>query len=137
MKKVLLFGLIGFSTLLISCSSSKTPEEVAINFYESFFSGDYGKAFSFIRDRDGSQLDKFKKEEFIKRGSEIIENLKKRHGMLKSIKVKWFGQISVGGNGIRLDVEFEDGYIHDVRFALKKFNGDWKIYRKNNQKIKL
>jgi len=127
MKKVLLFGLIGFFTLLISCSSSKTPEEVAVSFYESSFSGNYDKASSYVRDEYGSSLDGLKKEKFIKYLTRYIENFKKRHGNIKNIIVDNVKQIEGDKYRITLNLEFIDGYREDEHLNVTKHDSKWVI----------
>lgn len=127
MAKKLFFSLFVFvGIILVSCSSTDSPESAAKKYMQLRFDGNYEELVEYVAYDEGTS-----KEELEKGKAMILALLQAASGMGEQSKIKSFevgtAQVSEDGNTatVKISYLYEDGKTKDDDLTLKKVDGKW------------
>lgn len=127
MAKRLFFSLFVFvGIILVSCSSTDSPESAAKKYMQLRIDGNYEELVEYVAYDEGTR-----KEELEKGKAMILALLQAASGMGEQSKIKSFevgtAQVSEDGNTatVKISYLYEDGKTKDDDLTLKKVDGKW------------
>ena len=127
MVKKLFFSLFAFiGIVLVSCSSTDSPESAAKKYMQLRIDGNYEELVEYVAYDEGTS-----KEELEKGKAMILALLQAASGMGEQEKIKSFevgtAEVSEDGNTstVKISYLYEDGKTKDDDLTLKKVDGKW------------
>lgn len=127
MAKRLFFSLFVFvGIILVSCSSTDSPESAAKKYMQLRIDGNYEELVEYVAYDEGTS-----KEELEKGKAMILALLQAASGMGEQEKIKSFevgtAEVSEDGNTatVKISYLYEDGKTKDDDLTLKKVDGKW------------
>lgn len=127
MVKKLFFNLFAFiGIVLVSCSSTDSPESAAKKYMQLRIDGNYEELVEYVAYDEGTS-----KEELEKGKAMILALLQAASGMGEQEKIKSFevgtAEVSEDGNTatVKISYLYEDGKTKDDDLTLKKVDGKW------------
>ena len=126
MKKVLLgFAVIMLAVIIVSCSKSNSPKDVATSFIQAMKNKNYEKAtdcFYYEGTKDEIKADKAQVLAFMEKAGQSIE----KDGGIKSYKIN-----SVEEDGdtaiVKGEITYGNGDVKEDEIETKKVDGKWYI----------